>query len=98
MKSQLAEVLATMDLFLMASIETSLAGQKRAIVAESFGLGVCFVGAIRRNAPKVCKLPPGGPPAGLKFGYVLRTVPQGPGHSFPIVHVELRSKSTWYKA
>ncbi|CAG8168301.1 unnamed protein product [Penicillium olsonii] len=58
---QPAEALANMDLFLMASIDASIAGQSAAIAAESLGLGICYAGAIRNNAEEMCellKLPP----------------------------------------
>lgn len=59
--NQPAEALANMDLFLMACIDAAIAGQNAAIAAESLGLGICYVGAIRNNAQQMCellKLPP----------------------------------------
>lgn len=53
---QPAEALANMDLFLMACIDASIAGQNAAIAAESLGLGICYVGAIRNNAQQMCEL------------------------------------------
>ncbi|CAG8128504.1 unnamed protein product [Penicillium salamii] len=54
--NQPAEALPNMDLFLMACIDASIAGQSAAIAAESLGLGICYVGAIRNNAQEMCEI------------------------------------------
>lgn len=59
--NQPAKALSNMDMFIMASVDATIAGQNASIAAESLGLGICFAGAIRNNAQQVCellKLPP----------------------------------------
>ena len=53
---QPAGALANMDMFLMACIDATIAGQNAAIAAESLGLGICYVGAVRNNAQEMCEL------------------------------------------
>lgn len=48
--NQPAKALSSMDMFIMSSLDAAIAGQNAAIAAESLGLGMCFVGAIRNNA------------------------------------------------
>ncbi len=51
-----------MDMFLQAVVDAALAAQNAAIAAESMGLGICMIGGIRNNVPKVAevlRLPPG---------------------------------------
>ena len=45
------EGLDYMEMFIMATVDASLAGQNAAIAAESLGLGICYVGAAR-NKPR----------------------------------------------
>lgn len=50
-----------MDMFLQAVVDAALAAQNAAIAAESMGLGICMIGGIRNNVPKVAevlRLPP----------------------------------------
>jgi nitroreductase len=50
-----------MDMFLMSCIDAAIAGQSAAIATESFGLRICYVGAVRKNTQQMCellKLPP----------------------------------------
>ncbi|WP_292036373.1 MULTISPECIES: nitroreductase family protein [unclassified Brevundimonas] len=49
-------VLAYLDSFLMASIDTSLAAQNAALAAESIGLGVVFLGVMRNAAQEVADI------------------------------------------
>ena len=42
--------------FLMATVDTAILMQTAALAAESLGLGICFVGAIRNNPREVIKL------------------------------------------
>ncbi|KAL3470872.1 Nitroreductase-like protein [Aspergillus californicus] len=51
-----AKALEGMDMFIMSTIDAALAAQNVAMAAEALGLGVCYVGALRNNAQKVCKL------------------------------------------
>ena len=47
--------------FLMASIDTAIAGQTAAIAAENLGYGICMIGGIRNHVDQVCEvlqLPP----------------------------------------
>ncbi|KAI0159272.1 Nitroreductase [Pestalotiopsis sp. NC0098] len=48
------------EMFLMASIDAALAAQNASVAAESLGLGICYVGAIRnkpRDVADLLKLP-----------------------------------------
>jgi FMN reductase (NADPH) len=42
--------------FLIATIDASLAAQNAALAAESLGLGVCYIGALRNNTRAVIRL------------------------------------------
>ena len=44
------------DAFLMASIDTAIASQNAVIAAESLGLGVVYIGAMRNNAKEIATL------------------------------------------
>lgn len=49
------------EMFLMATIDASLAAQNAALAAESLGLGICYVGAARnhpRELSALLRLPP----------------------------------------
>lgn len=49
------------EMFLMATIDASLAAQNAALAAESLGLGICYVGAVRnkpRELSTLLQLPP----------------------------------------
>jgi len=55
------ESLEFLEMLLMATIDATLAAQNAAVAAESLGLGVVYVGAIRNHADQVAKelgLPP----------------------------------------
>ncbi len=55
------EALDYFEMFLMATIDASLAAQNAAIAAESLGLGICYVGAARnkpRELSELLQLPP----------------------------------------
>ncbi|HIE24559.1 MAG TPA: NADPH-dependent oxidoreductase [Anaerolineales bacterium] len=63
----------TMENFLVAVIDASLAAQNAALAAESLGLGICYIGAIR-SAPAavidLLELPKGVfPITGMTIGY-----------------------------
>ncbi len=45
-----ASIFETLEMFLMASIDASLAAQNAAIAAESMGLGIVYLGAMRNHA------------------------------------------------
>ncbi|KAE8332675.1 Nitroreductase-like protein [Aspergillus sergii] len=53
---QPARALENMDMFIMSAIDAAIAGQTVAIAAESLGLGICYVGALRNNAEQICQL------------------------------------------
>ncbi|PLB50822.1 Nitro/flavin reductase [Aspergillus steynii IBT 23096] len=53
---QPGRALANTDMFLMASLDAAIAGQNTAIAAESLGLKICYVGAVRNNAQQMCEL------------------------------------------
>ncbi|KAB8266035.1 Nitroreductase-like protein [Aspergillus pseudonomiae] len=55
-ENQPGKALTNMDMFLMATIDTSLAAQNAALAAESMGLGICYVGGARNNAAQLCEL------------------------------------------
>ncbi|MEK8132884.1 oxygen-insensitive NADPH nitroreductase [Paenibacillus filicis] len=42
--------------FLVATIDAALAAQNAAVAAESLGLGICYIGAIRNNPEEVSQL------------------------------------------
>lgn len=49
------------EMFIMATVDASLAAQNAALTAESLGLGICYVGAARNNPRELAsllKLPP----------------------------------------
>ena len=48
--------LESMETFMIALIDTSLAAQNAAIAAESMNLGICYIGGIRNNIEKVSEL------------------------------------------
>ena len=42
--------------FLIAAVDAALAAQTAALAAESFGLGICYIGSVRNNSREVIKL------------------------------------------
>jgi FMN reductase (NADPH) len=42
--------------FLLSAVDTAIAAQNAALAAESFGLGICYIGAIRNNPREVIQL------------------------------------------
>lgn len=50
------EALKKMDMFVMSTVDASLAAREVSVVAESLGLGTCYVGAARNNAAKMAEL------------------------------------------
>lgn len=42
--------------FIIATVDTALYAQNLAVAAESIGLGICYIGAIRNDAERVSKL------------------------------------------
>ena len=55
------EGLDYMEMFVMATIDASLAGQNAAVAAEAMGLGICYVGGARnhpRELAELLQLPP----------------------------------------
>ncbi|OJJ05141.1 hypothetical protein ASPVEDRAFT_44665 [Aspergillus versicolor CBS 583.65] len=53
---QPARALDSMDMFIMSTVDATIAGQNVAIAAQGLGLGICYVAAIRNNAAEMCKL------------------------------------------
>jgi FMN reductase (NADPH) len=47
---------STLESFLLAAIDAALVAQNTALAAESLGLGICYIGAIRTNAEEVVKI------------------------------------------
>jgi len=46
----------TLENFLVAAVDAAIAAQTAALAAESVGLGICYIGAIRNNSTEVIKL------------------------------------------
>ncbi|WP_223703021.1 oxygen-insensitive NADPH nitroreductase [Sutcliffiella deserti] len=46
----------SMEKFIVATIDASLAAQNASIAAESMGLGICYIGGLRNNMEKVAEL------------------------------------------
>lgn len=55
-ENETAQVLQYTDAFLMASIDTAIASQNAVIAAESLGLGIVYIGAMRNNAKEISVL------------------------------------------
>jgi nitroreductase len=55
-QGELAEGLGHTEFFTMAVIDASLAGERMACAAESLGLGICYIGALRNDAQGVKEL------------------------------------------
>jgi nitroreductase len=51
-----AEGLPYTEFFAMAVIDAALAAERMVCAAESIGLGICYIGALRNNAPAVKEL------------------------------------------
>ncbi len=47
---------STMESFLISSVDAALVAQNTALAAESLGLGICYIGAIRNNPAAVIEL------------------------------------------
>ena len=66
---------STTESFLIAAVDVALVAQNTALAAESLGLGICYIGAIRSNTAAVIellKLPKGVfPITGMTVGYPL---------------------------
>lgn len=45
-----------LDAFLMASVDAALAAQNAAVAAESLGLGICYIGALRNHAEEAARV------------------------------------------
>lgn len=75
--------------FMVATIDATLAAQNAAIAAESMGLGICYIGGLRNDLPKVCeilKIPNRVVPLfGLVVGYPAKINAQKP--RLPLEHV-----------
>jgi FMN reductase (NADPH) len=50
------QVVEYLDNFLLTAMDVCLAAQNAALAAESFGLGMCYIGALRKEARSVIKL------------------------------------------
>ncbi|KAF5575086.1 nitroreductase [Fusarium pseudocircinatum] len=48
--------LKNFDMFIMPTIDCALVSQNVNVVAESLGLGTCYVGAVRNNCSKLCEM------------------------------------------
>lgn len=63
----------SLEMFLMAALDATLAAQNAAIAAESLGLAMCYIGGLRNDARRVAellRLPPGAMAVfGMCVGY-----------------------------
>jgi nitroreductase len=50
------EGLSYLEMFLMASVDTSLAAQNAVVAAEALGLGTVYIGALRNHPERVAAL------------------------------------------
>jgi FMN reductase (NADPH) len=50
------QVAGYVENFLLAAVDTAIASQTAALVAESLGLGICYIGSIRNNPKQVIQL------------------------------------------
>lgn len=48
--------LKNLESFLVATVDTTIAAQNMALMAESMGLGICYIGGIRNNLARVAEL------------------------------------------
>ena len=64
---------STIESFLISAVDAAIVAQNTALAAQSLGLGICYIGAIRNNAAKVIEilnLPHGVfPITGMTVGY-----------------------------
>lgn len=47
---------STIESFLISAVDAAIVAQNTALAAESLGLGICYIGAIRNNAEKVIEI------------------------------------------
>ena len=50
------EGLRNMEELLVATVDTTIAGEDMAVAAESLGLGICYIGGIRNNIRRIAEL------------------------------------------
>jgi FMN reductase (NADPH) len=53
---ELSDLLGSTENFMVATIDAALAAQNAALAAESMGLGICYIGGIRNDLPKLVRL------------------------------------------
>jgi FMN reductase (NADPH) len=51
-----SQVTNHIESFLVATVDAALCAQNASLAAESFGLGICYIGSIRNNLPEVIEL------------------------------------------
>lgn len=86
--------LGFMEFFVMASIDAALAAERMVCAAESLGLGICYIGALRNDPPAVkelLELPDG---VFALFGLCIGWPEEGA--SFPI-KPRLPQSSIWFR-
>lgn len=90
------ESLSSVERFLVATVDATLAAQNMAIAAESMGLGICYIGGIRNNLAKVSELlhiPNYATPLfGLTIGHPTTSSEPKPRFSADIVYHENKYK------
>lgn len=90
--------LDTLELFLVATVDASLAAQNAAIAAESLGLGIVYIGGIRNHPAEVCrllKLPSRVYPVfGLCIGYPNHNPTQKPRLPMEAIYFENEYQTT----
>ncbi|SET28309.1 FMN reductase (NADPH) [Oceanobacillus limi] len=52
-KEKITESVETTEQFMVSIIDSALAAQNASIVAESMGLGICYIGSLRNNIKRV---------------------------------------------
>lgn len=84
--------LESMEKFMVAIIDASLAAQNASLAAESMGLGICYIGGIRNNMEQVTELlgiPTNAMPLfGLAVGYPAQQTDTKPRLPFDHVYHE----------
>ncbi|MCU9612804.1 oxygen-insensitive NADPH nitroreductase [Caldibacillus lycopersici] len=54
--ANILQTIESTEKFMVGLIDAALAAQNAALAAESMGLGICYIGGLRNDLPKVCEL------------------------------------------
>lgn len=81
------------EFFIMSVIDAALAAERMVCAAESVGLSICYIGAMRNDPPRIAKLlnlPKGAfVPFGLSVGY--------PAETSARIKPRLSSDAVWFR-